>query len=366
MVDMNRYLLEGFSLSFSRYSRFWYDAVVSGLGTLFSAANSFHQENTQKAENQKNRDFAKEMAQYQNSENLAMWNRNNAYNTPSAQVSRMKAAGLNPSLMYAGGSPAVPSVAPAMSGGNGANGSVGGNFAPFDALAASRLQAEIRNIDADTKQKESQAGLNITETEIRQGLKDGMIAKQNMEIRLGNSQADLTDKELTKIAPLIDNLIASTDYYTSLTNNEIIKSGIYVSEADIKEIEKNFKSEQLQALIDNLSAQTGLSLAQTREILTLLSLKAANIRADTDVKGSMSRYFSTGADVNVAYGSKIKWEENRIIYDLGQDVKYQDTERVLKIIDSFMSDIKSFQDILFRGLDEVRQTIGSVASVLGK
>lgn len=356
---------EGHCPSISRYTRFWYGAVASALGTVFGAINSNHQEKMQIAENQKNRDFAREMAQYQNEQNIEMWKRNNEYNTPAAQVSRMRAAGLNPALMYAGGSPAVPSVAPAMSGGNGANGSVGGNFAPFDALSASRMQAEIRNIDADTKQKESQTGLNITETEIRQGLKNGMIEKQNMEIRLGNSQADLTDKEITKITPLINNLNAHTDYYTNLSNNEVIKSGIYVSESDIKEIEKNFKSKELQAIIDNLASQTGLSRAHTREVLTLLSLKAANIKADTDVKGSMSRYFNSSSDVNVALGSKIKWEENRIIYDLGQDIKFQDYERTLKIIDSFMTDIKSALDILFRGLDESRKTIDSVLSIFG-
>lgn len=357
---------EGHCPSISRYIRFWYGAAASALGTVFGAINSNHQEKTQVAENQKNRDFAREMAQYQNEQNIEMWKRNNEYNTPSAQVSRMKAAGLNPSLMYAGGSPAVPSVAPAMSGGNGANGSVGGNFAPFDALAASRMQAEIRNIDADTKQKESQAGLNITETEIRQGLKNGMIEKQNMEIRFLGSQADLTDEKIKEVTPLINNLNSQTDYYTNLSNNEIIKSGIYVSEADIKLIEANFKSKELQAIIDNLSSQTGLNLAETREIMTLLSLKAANLKADTDLKGYMSKYFSSASDVNIANVAKINWENNRIIYDLGQDVKFQDFERTLKIIDTLFTDIKSFQDILFRGLNEVNNIIGSVLKVIPK
>lgn len=40
------------------------------------------------------------MQQQQNAWNLEQWHRNNEYNSPSAQLQRMKAAGLNPDLMY--------------------------------------------------------------------------------------------------------------------------------------------------------------------------------------------------------------------------------------------------------------------------
>lgn len=40
------------------------------------------------------------MQQQQNAWNLEQWHRNNEYNSPAAQLQRMKAAGLNPDLMY--------------------------------------------------------------------------------------------------------------------------------------------------------------------------------------------------------------------------------------------------------------------------
>lgn len=43
------------------------------------------------------------LAEYQYSKNLEMWNRNNAYNDPSSQMARLKAAGLNPNLVYGNG-----------------------------------------------------------------------------------------------------------------------------------------------------------------------------------------------------------------------------------------------------------------------
>lgn len=45
----------------------------------------------------------KQMAEYQYSKDLEMWNRQNAYNHPSEQMARYKEAGLNPALMYGSG-----------------------------------------------------------------------------------------------------------------------------------------------------------------------------------------------------------------------------------------------------------------------
>lgn len=46
----------------------------------------------------------KELAEYQYSQQLEQWNRSNAYNTPQAQMDRLRAAGLNPNLVYGNGS----------------------------------------------------------------------------------------------------------------------------------------------------------------------------------------------------------------------------------------------------------------------
>lgn len=45
----------------------------------------------------------KQLAEYQYSKDLEMWERGNAYNSPSAQMARLKEAGLNPNLVYGNG-----------------------------------------------------------------------------------------------------------------------------------------------------------------------------------------------------------------------------------------------------------------------
>ena len=104
-----------------------------------------------------NREFNKSMAQYQNSENLKQWNRQNAYNDPSAQMERLKAAGLNPNLVYgtpgaanAGNSSSSPQMA-------GASASGSSNIAqPFDSGAA-LVAAQIANLNAEARVKNAQA-----------------------------------------------------------------------------------------------------------------------------------------------------------------------------------------------------------------
>lgn len=54
----------------------------------------------------------KQMAKYAYSKDLEMWERQNAYNTPEAQMERFKAAGLNPNLIYGQGSAGNATVIP--------------------------------------------------------------------------------------------------------------------------------------------------------------------------------------------------------------------------------------------------------------
>lgn len=58
---------------------------------------------------------AKELSKYQYDLNLEQWNRANEYNSPAAQMERLKAAGLNPNLVYGNGTDAAGKAAPSPS-----------------------------------------------------------------------------------------------------------------------------------------------------------------------------------------------------------------------------------------------------------
>lgn len=63
-------------------------------------------------QNKKNREFAEEQAQNEFDRNVQMWQMQNEYNSPSAQMQRFKDAGLNPHLIYGQGNPGNASQLP--------------------------------------------------------------------------------------------------------------------------------------------------------------------------------------------------------------------------------------------------------------
>ena len=82
-------------------------AIVGGLGSL---AGSMIGANAQRQANIQNMQLAKYQNNWQTAENekayarsVEMWNMQNQYNSPTAQMSRLRQAGLNPNLVYGSG-----------------------------------------------------------------------------------------------------------------------------------------------------------------------------------------------------------------------------------------------------------------------
>lgn len=88
-------------------------AIGAGIGLLGDVVGGLFSSSGQKSANKTNIQLAREQRDW----NEEMWNKQNAYNTPQAQIERMRAAGLNPALMYSqgnvGNASQVSSYAPA-------------------------------------------------------------------------------------------------------------------------------------------------------------------------------------------------------------------------------------------------------------
>jgi len=78
-------------------------AVLAGSSLLGQGANAFAQGRM----NKKTREWNEKMYDRQRADALTDWRMQNEYNTPAAQMARLKAAGLNPHLIYKGGADAV-------------------------------------------------------------------------------------------------------------------------------------------------------------------------------------------------------------------------------------------------------------------
>ena len=82
-------------------------AIISGGASLLGSALGFA---SQKKANKSNMELARYQNEWQTQENekayqrnLQMWNLQNAYNSPTQQMARLRSAGLNPNLVYGSG-----------------------------------------------------------------------------------------------------------------------------------------------------------------------------------------------------------------------------------------------------------------------
>lgn len=118
--------------------------------------------------NKQNNQANKELAELGYQRELEMWQKNNLYNSPEAQMARLKQAGLNPNLVYGTGtvtgntSQQLPKYnAPRME-------APSVNFGIAEGIQAyqqARLNsAQVSNIETDTKVKAADAILRVAQT----------------------------------------------------------------------------------------------------------------------------------------------------------------------------------------------------------
>lgn len=123
---------------------------VSGLGSSLFSANQAR----------KNRAFQERMYNKQVADNIRLWNMQNEYNLPKNVLARMEEAGINPLAYFNSQGTSLTSSSAAQGGnapsGDSARGDFKTDFAgPMTQMAL--MQAQVRNLNADSAQKEANA-----------------------------------------------------------------------------------------------------------------------------------------------------------------------------------------------------------------
>ena len=198
--------------------------AAAGINAWQSNQNTDKSIAAQQEENRKNREYNLKLAQMQNQWNLEQWQRENEYNSPSAQMARMRAAGLNPDMMYGGGvSGNLAASSPDMTAGSPA---IAQDFtalaskktlgsALMESLALEQANANINKTKAETQKTladaglsqisleyadmEKKLGLKMTEAEYEKVKQDLEIGKQTIEkniISIENYSLDTVHKQL--------------------------------------------------------------------------------------------------------------------------------------------------------------------------
>lgn len=242
-------------------------------------------------------------------QNLAQWNRENAYNSPSAQMSRFSAAGLNANLVYgqsnlAASSPEMVSGSGVGSGSPSVGSGIETSMTPFDfssgveqMISAKLAEAQINKLNAET------VGI----------LSDNDWKDSTLQTRIEQVSADLLNTvEDTKLKDSQGNLASSQSANVQLDT----------------EIKTELKQNTLDQAAEDLENKktSNLNLHKTTEIL---EQQIKGLDLDNKIKKHIERiqkYESDIKKIDAANWSELtelkKRKENANISYLNQETAY--------------------------------------------
>ncbi len=246
-------------------SEFWTAVATAGtnqIGNIISTAMA--------------NDANERMQHEQNKWNLEQWNRNNAYNSPAAQMQRFKAAGLNPDLMYQQGTPGISSAP--------AQGSNPIPKQPFQMQLDPLMLAQLKNIEADTNLKKSDANQKDALTE---GINYDNITKKSAAAYQEEWLETWNGYDKKKKRQMFDNML-STCYIQEENALESAKNGKFQNEED-------YWNHMLQLYIikgsiygfDGLTIENG-GIAATDEWITRMQKGKMNDLISKQIEGALT------------------------------------------------------------------------------
>lgn len=266
------------------------------------------QQQWQSEEAQKNRDFQKAQQEYQNQFNydsaFDMFNAYNQYNDPSAQMSRLSSAGVNPWLAMGGsGSSGSAQSQPSMNGVSPASGSMPANPSiPNTENIATRFQGVATMLDAlasaDKQSEEANRIRTLLNDELKKLQSDtASVDIANERERIKNSYLpEKCRKELDKLAQdieigkvtkdEIDERIKEIQSRTNLNQQEaalVWKYGDRLKLAEIKVKESQAEANKAAAKSYEADATYKIALKKTEDLTR--EDKAAILSFEKQLKG---------------------------------------------------------------------------------
>ena len=256
----------------------------AGLGVVGNFLGNKQAEKNQQKQNEFNAAEAQKTRDWQEK----MWNLNNEYNTPLAQVNRLQDAGLNPNLVYGNGT--MQNVSPMASSGAQASST------PFNDSIAAR---HARNFDAIMR------GLQTAIT--MQELKNKKAEGENIESNTAKNNAEAAESKQRT-----DNL--ATENKFNMETFDARKIGIELQNqlseqqrlklyADTQTATKQL--DQIDAVISNLQSSTDLNKAQVDNIHTNIARTLALLpkeieQMNASITEALSRAVANKASANAS------------------------------------------------------------------
>lgn len=301
------------------------------------------------------------MQQQQNAWNLEMWNRNNEYNSPAAQLQRMKAAGLNPDLMY----------------GQNASGAAGNSASPAQGTQPIPKQpfrldpllgAQLRLLDAQTY-KNNMDG-KLTDINAQNEEEYGYLQRL-VNLGIGQEQINYLQSEWQKNHKLMDQIdqnilnmkeqweifheqintqVAQTELLIQQGQTQEAARWLYMAQLDGQELSNEqqrivnqYLPKKLQSEIDRnyAEAKNALKAAEEHEAGAMLKLEQAESE-------------KTNRELTKANTSKVKQQTKTEIFVTEQ-----------KKVESQFEKLNQTMGVIEKGASAMEKLTGSVENMAG-
>lgn len=251
--------------------------ISGGIGLVGGLFDNKERSDGQAAANAMNLQLAREQQNW----NLEQWNRQNEYNLPSAQMQRIKEAGLNPALFYGNGTqsntaqdvagytrPQVENVKRGFDA-----------FSNVASMASTGAQMAIteahrKNVEEDTLNKALQ-GAGIASDNVKKA-EDAKIAPEMAKYNLAQAQQNVSK---------VRNDIALTQQNTSLARQNVRGKRL---ENDYKEQTFESKVGQEEQRLDKMKLENTLA-SKTMQIRVQQEIaRLENMRRDGTIKDAVA------------------------------------------------------------------------------
>ena len=269
-------------------------AAQQGMGMIQGAWNDARQIRQNKKLGRMNLEFDKEMTDYQQEKALEMWQKTGY----TAQVKQMKEAGLNPGLQYGmsgGGGMTIGHGAAHVAAGDAPKGGGELEAATGMGIQLGLLDAQKRNIEADTKLKEVDArkreGVDTEEAASRIDLLKQGLDNARWDFQIKKLEVAMKNLEVWEQQASQEDRLDKIEYETKVAMRQlqIITADSKVAEATVAEKIKIVQEEAIGAVIRNAIG-----------------------RKDIDVKDAQIKKWAT----EIAQGWKgLSIDENRTLID---------------------------------------------------
>ena len=281
--------------------------LIGGATSLFAGIRSSKQQQkiiarqieAQRKENEAQRRYNLMLAEKQNMWNIEQWQRNNDYNTPSAVMSRLRSAGINPHMYYSKGNAmgGVSTSSPEMTSGSPAeavdtSGMLGQSTygqAVQMAMDKAVQVASIRKLNADTRLTEQKADTEEYNTDIfqsdaafRDALNSSTLRLTDMEIDLKGSQKNLTDGQIGMLryeAAMLQKQMDKIDRENELMEEQIAN---LTEERRSIILKRVLDSELVEAQCKELAARTHLSYEEARDLAATRAARILNLNTASE------------------------------------------------------------------------------------